>query len=269
MAATVATAEPADRESGQAGESVAAVTPFHKKKREQKYGCRDNGHKGSNAALTPRLTGRLPISAGSTGSGARRLIPAPSPALSMAGKLRPRGWISAGTPGSLVHIMDESSHRRFLVDTGAAYSIFPISSSGKQSGPPLTGADGLHIPCWGERPLSLVFHGRRFEWPFLPAKVQFPIIGVDFLRHFKLLDPCSQPVLWTSSPHSFSRSQLDPAAAAATAASTSSGRVVQLQAEAQKPAPAPLTDCSQSGQPTRAVTAVAADLAVPSLSLYR
>jgi hypothetical protein len=98
----------------------------------------------------------------------------------MAGKLVRWGLINAVTPGRLVHIMDESTQRRFLVDTGASYSIFPFSSSGKQSSPRLTGADGLHIPCWGERRLSLIFHGRRFEWPFLLAKVQFPIIAVDF-----------------------------------------------------------------------------------------
>jgi hypothetical protein len=105
----------------------------------------------------------------------------------MAGKLVRRGWINAIASGRLVHIVDECSQRRFLVDTEAAYSIFPFSSSGKQSGPRLMGVDGLHIPCWGECRLSLVFHGRRFEWPFLLAKVQLPIIGVDILRHFKLL----------------------------------------------------------------------------------
>ncbi len=113
MAATVATSVPADRESGQAGESVAAVTPFHKKKREQKYGRRDNGHKGGNAATTSDRK---------------------------ASDLCQFHW------------------------------------------------------KWGEEAFS-----------------------------------------------------------------TSSGRVVQLQAEAQKPAPAPLTNCSQSGQPTRAVIAIAAD----------
>ncbi len=101
-------------------------------------------------------------------------------ALLVAGKLVRRGQINAVAPGRLVHFVDETSQRRFLVNTGAAYSIFPYSSPGKQSGPRLTGAYGLHIPCWGERRLSLTFHGRLFVWPFLLAKVQFPIIGVDF-----------------------------------------------------------------------------------------
>jgi hypothetical protein len=31
----------------------------------------------------------------------------------------------------------------------------------------------------------LSFQGRRFSWTFLLAAVSFPIIDVDFLRHFK------------------------------------------------------------------------------------
>ncbi|MFO0007061.1 MAG: hypothetical protein ACK559_38690, partial [bacterium] len=101
-------------------------------------------------------------------------------ALHVDGKLVRQGRINAVAPGRLMHIVDETSQWRFLVDTGATYSIFPYFSPGKQSGPHLTGADGLHIPCWGERRLSLTFHGRLFVCPFLLAKVQFPIIGVDF-----------------------------------------------------------------------------------------
>jgi hypothetical protein len=122
-----------------------------------------------------------------------------------------------------------------LVDTGAAYSIFPCSSSGKQSGLRLTGADGLRIPCWGERRLSLIFHGRRFEWLFLLAKVQFPIIGVDFLRHFKLLvDPAANRLVDTVSTQllptvSSMRSQPEPADTSAMAAATPAGRPTQTQ----------------------------------------
>jgi hypothetical protein len=184
----------------------------------------------------------------------------------MAGKLVRRGRINAVAPGRLVHIVDESTQRRFLVDTGAAYSIFPFSSSGKQSGPRLTGADGFHIPCWGERRLSLIFHGRRFAWPFLLAKVQFPNLGVDFLRHFKLLvsgsaanrlvDTVSTQLLPTASSVP---SQPEPADSSAMAAATPAGRSVQTQVHVKGPAPASQPGCSQSGQPDRAVTAVAAD----------
>jgi hypothetical protein len=37
-----------------------------------------------------------------------------------------------------------------------------------------------------------LFHGRQFKWKFLLAAVSFPIVGVDFLRNFKLLvDPAA------------------------------------------------------------------------------
>ncbi len=42
----------------------------------------------------------------------------------------------------------------------------------------------------GERQFQLLLDGKTFNWPFLLAAVQFPIIGVDFLRHYGLLvDP--------------------------------------------------------------------------------
>jgi len=73
------------------------------------------------AMLPPRQTGRLPVSARSTGSGVRRPFPAPCPARGR----ETNALISAIAPGHLVHIVDESSLLHFLLDTGAAYSIFP------------------------------------------------------------------------------------------------------------------------------------------------
>ncbi len=151
------------------------------------------------------------------------------------------------------------------MDTGATYSIFPFSSPGKQSSPRLTGADGLHIPCWGERRLSLTFHGRLFGWSFLLAKVQFPITGVDFLRHFKLLvDPAANHLVDTVSTQllltiSSVRSKPEPAKTSAMAAATPVGRSATSQVHVKDPAPATQPGCSQSGQPARAVTTVAAD----------
>ncbi len=103
------------------------------------------------------------------------------------GKLASRGLVSAIAPGQLVHITDQFSQRRFLVDTGAADSVYPHSSPSFPGGPALSGAAGQPISCWGERQLQLSFDGQVFSWPFLLAAVQFPIIGVDFLRHFGLL----------------------------------------------------------------------------------
>jgi hypothetical protein len=116
------------------------------------------------------------------------------------GKLKLRGCLNAVTPGPLVHIVDQLSNMRFLIDTGASYSVFPHQSSATASGPRLIGPTGRPIPCWGERRLRLSFHGQIFSWTFLLAAVQFPIIGVDFLRHFRLLVDLAANQLVASSP---------------------------------------------------------------------
>jgi len=52
--------------------------------------------------------------------------------------------------------------------------------------------------------MTLSFHGRRFDWTFLLADVQFPIIGVDFLRKHRLLvDPANNMLVDTASLQSF------------------------------------------------------------------
>jgi hypothetical protein len=110
------------------------------------------------------------------------------------GKLDLQGCLNTLVPGSFVHIVDQLSNRRFLVDTCASYTIFPHTSTATPSGPRLRGAAGQLIPCWGEKTLS--FQGRRFSWTFLLAAVSFPIIGVDFLRHFKLMvDPAANALV--------------------------------------------------------------------------
>jgi hypothetical protein len=132
------------------------------------------------------------------------------------GKLDRQGRLNAVVPGSLVHIVDQLSNRRFLVDTGASYSIFPHTSSAAPSGPRLRGAAGQLIPCWGEKTFDLSFQGRRFSWTFLLAAVSFPIIGVDFLRHFKLMvDPAANALVDKCSRESFATISSLTAAAAA------------------------------------------------------
>jgi hypothetical protein len=115
----------------------------------------------------------------------------------------------------------------------------------------------------GRAPLSLLFHGCQFKGPFLLAKVQFPIINVDFLRQFKLLlDPAANclvdtintqllPTVWSM------RSQPEPVATAVKAASSAIGQAFLLQVKAQEQAPFSPTGCSQIGPPSRTVTAVA------------
>jgi hypothetical protein len=110
----------------------------------------------------------------------------------VAGKLGRPGRLAAVAAGLLVHIKDKISGRHFLVDTGASYSIWPCTSTAPASGPQHFGPAGQPIRCWGERQQQLQFQGRVFTWPFLLAAVDFPILGVDFLKHHSLMvDPAN------------------------------------------------------------------------------
>jgi hypothetical protein len=105
----------------------------------------------------------------------------------LAGKLGRRGVVSAVRPGRLFFITDSSSNRRYLVDTGSAFSLMPWRSSSPPSGPGLSGADGRRIPCWGEQSFTATISGLPRQWAFLLAAVSFPILGIDFLRHHSLV----------------------------------------------------------------------------------
>jgi hypothetical protein len=107
--------------------------------------------------------------------------------LFLAGKLGSRGVISAVRPGRLFYVTDSVSNRRYLVDTGSAFSSMPWDSSDPPSGPSLSAADGRRIPCWGEKSFTVSIGGIPRQWGFLLAAVSFPIIGIDFLRHHGLL----------------------------------------------------------------------------------
>ena len=98
--------------------------------------------------------------------------------------------------GFLIYLQDTLSNREFLVDTGASRSVFPHHSSAVPSGPRLLMADGRPTKAWGSRTLPLQFGNRRFEFPFLLAAVDRPILGADFLAEFDLLvDSAKRQVL--------------------------------------------------------------------------
>ena len=105
----------------------------------------------------------------------------------MAGKLVCRGPVNAIAPGALLHVQDQPTGVKFLVDTGAAFTVLPYKSSSAPTGPALRGPNGVNIPCWGEFKTVLTFDGHIFPWVFLRAAVDFAILGVDFLSHFNLL----------------------------------------------------------------------------------
>jgi hypothetical protein len=73
------------------------------------------------------------------------------------------------------------------VDTGSSFSLLPYTSRQRQSGPVLHAADGCRIPCWGFANVPIKLEGEPYSWSFLRAAVKFPILGIEFLRHFRLL----------------------------------------------------------------------------------
>jgi len=104
------------------------------------------------------------------------------------GKLKTPARLNAAAAGMLVHIKDQLTDWRYLVDTGASFSLVPHRSKDTPAREPrLTGPNGLPIRCWGEERRRLQFDGRTFEWSFLRADVSFAILGVDFLCANKLL----------------------------------------------------------------------------------
>jgi hypothetical protein len=100
----------------------------------------------------------------------------------------------------LVHITNQLTDWRYLVDTSASFSLVPHRSKDPPATKPrLTGPNGLPIQCRGEEKRRLRFGGRTFEWSFLQADVSFAILGVDFLHANKLLVDVSANSLVNSS----------------------------------------------------------------------
>ncbi|XP_029177895.1 uncharacterized protein LOC114945763 [Nylanderia fulva] len=87
--------------------------------------------------------------------------------------------------------MDQYSRMKFLVDTGADVSVLPKLMKGKQPTRArftIYAANGTIIPTYGELKMKLNLELRRdFVWQFIVADVQQPILGADFIKHFKLL----------------------------------------------------------------------------------
>jgi hypothetical protein len=86
----------------------------------------------------------------------------------------------------LSFLTDELTNDRYLVDTGATLSIVPCNQNSSPSGPLLKGADGQPIPSWGFIQKTVQFQGKLFTSSYLQAAVAGPILGIDFLRKFKV-----------------------------------------------------------------------------------
>lgn len=97
----------------------------------------------------------------------------------------------AADPSHLFYIADSISNRRFLVDTGAAVSIVPVTAADRRlrtaDTQSFVAANGSRISAFGHRDLTVRFNGVAYKWSFAIANIKFCIIGSDFLRHNDLL----------------------------------------------------------------------------------
>ncbi|XP_055308133.1 uncharacterized protein LOC129572209 [Sitodiplosis mosellana] len=88
-------------------------------------------------------------------------------------------------------IIDRKTNLKFLVDTGADFSILPASFFKEKLKPTnysLFAANGSLIKTYGNKLLTIDFGLRReFTFRFIIADVTKPILGADFLDRFGLL----------------------------------------------------------------------------------
>jgi hypothetical protein len=75
----------------------------------------------------------------------------------------------------------------YSVNTGATLSIVPCNQNSSPSGPLLKGADGQPILSWVYIKKTVQFQGQLFTSTFLQSAVSGPILGIDFLRKFKVI----------------------------------------------------------------------------------
>lgn len=90
-----------------------------------------------------------------------------------------------------IHITDNMSHHRFLIDTGAEISVLPPNPKERLTPSPsrsLVAANGTKIATYDQKTLNVDLGlKRKFPWAFIVADVSTPIIGPDFLKHYDLL----------------------------------------------------------------------------------
>lgn len=85
-------------------------------------------------------------------------------------------------------LRDKNTGLRFLVDSGADVCIFPARKDDKPDHSyKLYAANHTEIPTYGVKILTVDFGLRRkFQWPFVVAKIDKGILGADFLNEFNL-----------------------------------------------------------------------------------
>ena len=104
---------------------------------------------------------------------------------------------AAATQSNVFYVTDCLSKVKFLVDTGAAKSVLPLSYKDDSctqldNSLSLVAANGSPIKLFGQKILNVQFGGCDFTWSFLIADVNQPIIGSDFLVQNEFLVDVAQ-----------------------------------------------------------------------------
>ena len=89
----------------------------------------------------------------------------------------------------LLHVIDEITQQKYLVDGGAVWSILPPTLAQRAKGPvatPLRAANGTDIACYGRTIRTIKIGQRDFTFEFIVAAVEQRILGADFLAEFYL-----------------------------------------------------------------------------------
>ncbi len=113
--------------------------------------------------------------------------------------------VSGPDKSRLFYVNDKGTNSSFLVDTGSEISAIPPSPAERLRSPDpllLMAVNNTSIRTYGKRSLTLNLGLRRsFQWVFIIADVQKPILGADFLRNFGLMVDMSRRQLVDSETH--------------------------------------------------------------------
>ena len=98
---------------------------------------------------------------------------------------------AAGPLSRLLYVWDRTVGRKFLVDSGAAVSVFPAGPHHRRqqptaATPDLVAANNSVIPTYGTANLTVDLGFRKCQWSFFLADVSQPLLGADFLSHYGL-----------------------------------------------------------------------------------
>uniref|UniRef100_A0A6V7ISI6 Peptidase A2 domain-containing protein n=1 Tax=Bracon brevicornis TaxID=1563983 RepID=A0A6V7ISI6_9HYME len=89
-------------------------------------------------------------------------------------------------PSRHLLLRDINMQERYLIDGGSDLSLFPPRGKAKATGYQLYAANGTTIDTYGQLSVNPNLGLRRdMTWQFVLVDVSHPIIGANFLYHFK------------------------------------------------------------------------------------